>query len=58
MPAPIPYFDLIREMENAFNHRLRLVAHRREYGRKNAARLRAVEGKVGLGAGAERPTLA
>ncbi len=38
MPAPILYFDLIREMKNAFNHRLRLVAHAREYGLKNAAR--------------------
>jgi len=38
MPAPILYFDLIREMKNAFNHRLRLVAHAREHGLKDAAR--------------------
>ncbi len=38
MPAPLLYFDLIREMKNAFNHRLRLVAHARQYGLKDAAR--------------------
>ena len=38
MPAPVPYFDVVREMKNAFNYRLRLVAHAREHGLKDAAR--------------------
>jgi len=38
MAAPIRYFDLIREMKNAFNHRLRLVAYARQHGIKKAAR--------------------
>jgi transposase len=38
MPPPIRYFDLIREMKNAFNHRLRLVAYARQQGIKAAAR--------------------
>ncbi|MBI4166257.1 MAG: helix-turn-helix domain-containing protein [Acidobacteria bacterium] len=38
MSPAIPYFDLIREMRNAFNHRLRLVAHAREHGIKDAVR--------------------
>ena len=36
---PAPYFDLIREMKNAYNHRLRLVAHARQHGIKATARL-------------------
>ena len=34
-----PYFDLIREMKNAYNHRLRLVARARQHGIKTTARL-------------------
>jgi transposase len=33
-----PYFDLIREMKNAYNHRLRLVQYARQEGIKAAAR--------------------
>jgi len=36
---PPRYFDLIREMKNAFNHRLRLVSYARQHGLKAAARL-------------------
>ncbi len=32
------YFDLIREMENAFNHRLRLVRWAQQRGIKKTAR--------------------
>jgi transposase len=38
MSAPVRYFDLIRQMKNAFNYRLRLVAHARQHGIKAAAR--------------------
>jgi len=38
MPAPVPYFDVVREMNNAFNYRLRLVAHAPQHGIKAAAR--------------------
>ncbi len=38
MHSPAPYFDLIREMKNAFNHRLRLVHYARQHGIKAAAR--------------------
>jgi transposase len=38
MSAPVPYFDLIRDMPNPFNFRLRLVAHARQHGIKAAAR--------------------
>jgi transposase-like protein len=38
MPVPVRYFDLIRQMKNAFNYRLRLVAHARQHGIKAAAR--------------------
>jgi len=34
-----PYFDLIREMNNAYNHRLRLVESARQRGLKPTARL-------------------
>ena len=34
-----PYFDLIREMKDAYNHRLRLVNSVRQRGRKPTARL-------------------
>src|ERR1700752_2513965 len=36
--APPRYFDLIREMRDAYNHRLRLVQHARQHGIKPAAR--------------------
>jgi transposase len=39
MSNPAPYFDLVREMKNAYNHRLRLVAHARQHGIKATARL-------------------
>src|SRR3990170_5323678 len=39
MSAPVPYFDVIRQMPNAFNYRLRLVMHARQHGIKAAARL-------------------
>src|SRR3990170_4224567 len=38
MSNPVRYFDLIREMKNAFNHRLRLVTYARPQGIKPAAR--------------------
>ncbi len=38
MPAPVPYFDVVRQMKNAFNYRLRLVTHARQHGIKAAAR--------------------
>ena len=38
MPAPVPYFDVVRQMKNAFNYRLRLLAHARQRGIKAAAR--------------------
>ena len=38
MAYPTPYFDLIREMKDAFNHRLRLVDCARPNGIKAAAR--------------------
>ena len=39
MPSPAPYFDLIREMKDAYNHRLRLVDYARRNGIKATARL-------------------
>ena len=39
MSNPVRYFDLIREMKNAFNHRLRLVTYARPQGIKAAARV-------------------
>jgi transposase len=38
MTAPVPYFDLVRQMKNAFNYRLRLVTQARQQGIKAAAR--------------------
>ncbi len=38
MPAPMPYFDLVRQMKNAFNYRLRLVTYAHQHGIKDAAR--------------------
>ncbi len=38
MPAPVSYFDVIRQMANAFNYRLRLVTHARQHGIKAAGR--------------------
>ncbi len=38
MPAPVPYFDVVREMKNAFNYRLQLVTYARQHGIKAAAR--------------------
>src|SRR6266702_3075984 len=39
MAASARYFDLVREMKNAYNHRLRLVESVRERGIKPTARL-------------------
>ena len=39
MTAPARYFDLVREMNNAYNHRLRLVESARQRGLKPTARL-------------------
>jgi transposase-like protein len=39
MDAPAPYYDLVREMRDAYNHRLRLVASARQRGLKPTARL-------------------
>src|SRR3990170_6052924 len=36
---PAPYYDLIREMKDAYNHRLRLVDSARQRGIKATARL-------------------
>jgi len=38
MSAPVPYFEVVRQMKNAFNYRLRLVTHARQHGLKAAAR--------------------
>jgi len=38
MPAPVPYFDVIRHMPNAYNYRLQLVTQARQHGIKAAAR--------------------
>jgi transposase len=38
MAAPVPYFEVVRLMKNAFNYRLRLVTHARQQGIKAAAR--------------------
>ena len=38
MPTPVPYFEVVRQMPNAFNYRLRLVTHARQYGIKAAGR--------------------
>lgn len=38
MSAPVPYFDVIRNMPNAFDYRLRLVTHARQHGLKATAR--------------------
>jgi transposase len=38
MPTPVPYFEVVRHMPNAFDYRLRLVTHARQYGIKAAAR--------------------
>jgi len=39
MAAPARYFDLVREMRDAYNHRLRLVESVRERGIRPTARL-------------------
>ena len=39
MTAPARYFDLVREMKNAYNHRLRLVQNAKQRGIKATARL-------------------
>jgi len=39
MTAPARYFDLVREMKNAYNHRLRLVENAKQRGIKPTARL-------------------
>jgi transposase len=38
MPAPGPHFEVVRQMSNAFNYRLRLATHARQHGIKAAAR--------------------
>ena len=38
MPAPAPYFDMVREMKKAFNYRLPLVTDAGQHGIKAAAR--------------------
>jgi len=38
MSAPVPYFEVVRQMPKAFNYRLRLVTHARQHGIKAAAR--------------------
>jgi transposase len=38
MSAPVPYFDVVREMKNAFDYRLRLVTYARQHSIKAAAR--------------------
>jgi hypothetical protein len=38
MSAPVPYFDVIRHVPNAFDYRLRLVTQARQHGIKAAAR--------------------
>jgi len=38
MATPARYYDLVREMRDAYNHRLRLVAYARQEGIKPAAR--------------------
>ncbi len=39
MTSPVPYYDLVREMRDAYNHRLRLVESARQRGIKPTARL-------------------
>ena len=39
MTVPARYFDLVREMKNAYNHRLRLVESAKQRGIKSTARL-------------------
>jgi len=39
MTAPIRYFDLVREMNNPYNHRLRLVESAKQRGIKSTAQL-------------------
>jgi len=38
MSAPVPYFEVVRQMQNAFNYRLQLVTAARQQGIKAAAR--------------------
>ncbi len=38
MATPARYYDLIREMRDAYNHRLRLVQYARQHGLKPTAR--------------------
>jgi hypothetical protein len=37
--AAVRYFDLVREMKDAYNHRLRLVESAKQHGIKPTARL-------------------
>lgn len=39
MTSSVPYYDLVREMRDAYNHRLRLVESARQRGLKPTARL-------------------
>jgi hypothetical protein len=38
MSGPVPYFEVVRQMPNAFNYRLCLATHARQHGIKAAAR--------------------
>jgi transposase len=38
MPAPVPYFDVVRQMKSAFNDRLQMVLYARQHGIEAAAR--------------------
>ena len=38
MCAPVPYFDQVRQMKNAFNFRLQLVTYAPQHGIKKTAR--------------------
>jgi hypothetical protein len=49
MAASARYFDLVREMKNAYNHRLRLVESVKERGIKPTARLFATSRSVSGG---------
>jgi transposase-like protein len=42
MATAVCYFDLVREMKNAYNHRLRLVESAKQRGIKPTARLFAI----------------
>ena len=37
MSAPVPYFDVVRHMKNAFDYRLQLVTYARQHNSVKAA---------------------